>query len=192
MVRPWQRGDVGHQLCPGQRAFHREAAERVGPVEHQRFHSRLGAGTQTIGHRRGVGEAAQAGVLQVDHQRVEAGKVRAAARAVEALHRQAGRRVATVGHRLSRRRAAFQPVFGAEQPDERSAGQRRQPIGSARAGGVDPGGVGQQADAHAAHQIGAVRQHAVEPGADRRGLCAQRRCGEQGRAAGQRRAAGQP
>ena len=51
------------------------AAERVRAIEHDQLDPRLGRRLEAEQHRARVGVEADAGVLQIDHQRVEAGEI---------------------------------------------------------------------------------------------------------------------
>ena len=76
MVRPWRIG-IGNwptndsKPRTERRAFHRHAADRIGPIADDDRHAVAGAGPQAVGHRVDVGVDAGADVLQVDDQHVE-------------------------------------------------------------------------------------------------------------------------
>ena len=95
------------------------APERVRAVEDDHLDVRLGGGAQAAQQRGGVGVEADAGVLHVDHQGVDAGEVRRGRRgAVDADHRQPARCVAAVRHCFPGGGARGEPVLGGVQPHE--------------------------------------------------------------------------
>ena len=169
--RPRRHGDQaeGHRRL-ALRPLHPLPAQGVRPVEDDDLEPGLGRGLEAEQHRARVGVEADTGVLEVDHEHVEAAQVLRGGlrpRAVEADHGQAARRVDAALDLLPRRREPAQAVLGAEQADDVDAGPAQDVDGVAPVRG-DRHRVSEQAHAPAPQGRALVGLDPLEPHGDPR------------------------
>ena len=161
--------DIRHRKLADQRSPHQSRdpsigpltlipPKRIGPIEHDHFHAMLKAAFHRPLHRARKRIAANADVLQIDHQRIDAFQLRAGGNVmgvlsvIERKDRQPGLRIARIGEELSRRDVIPNAMLGGKQGHQFDARGTAQHLDRRRAMPVHPGRMGQQGNPFAAQQ----------------------------------------
>ena len=164
--------DAAHPLAVEVGAVDLEAAEGVGAVEHDHLHAVGETRIHGVAHHDVERVAADADVLQVHHEGVEAlelGGGGFAVFAVKGVDGQAGAGVAVVAEVDAGLDQAVEPVLGGEEGDEFYPRGLVEHVDGAAPEAVHPGGVGQEADTLALHGREAVGGEHVDAEEDGRG-----------------------
>ena len=158
-----KRADAAEPLAVEQRAVHLQAAEGIGAVEDDDLDVALKAGLHRVAHDNVERVGAHTDVLQINHERVEAGELGLgglAVGAVQGIDGQAGASVHRVGDVGAGLVGAVDAVLGAEERDEPDVWRAAEDINRALAAPVHAGGMCEQADALADDGVETLRlQH---------------------------------
>ena len=138
-VSPWTSGPGAIDSRLSGTSLHRRAlrpgdalaAERIRPIEDDELDPGLGRRFQAEQQSARVGVETDAGVLQIEHQRVEAGEIpgrRLPPVAIEADDRQTARRIDAIRDRFAGGSLAGETVLGGEEADDVRPRSRRTSI----------------------------------------------------------------
>ena len=162
-------------------SFHAQTAERIWPVEHDKFHARFAASFHGQAHRADERVGAAAGVLKIINQRVQALEHLSrwfASGAVKRMHRQTGPAIHAALDKVAGGHVAIDAMFRAEKGDEIDAFAMAQDFDGGLKLPVHAGGIGYQTHPFSAQCLEpTLRQYLISQfyfGRGRKGAARQR------------------